>query len=47
VGPGQGAKARDVYGGGSGDEEIEGGAATFKDGDDEKKDFGKDYNEID
>jgi S-DNA-T family DNA segregation ATPase FtsK/SpoIIIE len=46
VGPGQGAKARDVYGG-TGDEEIEGGAATFNDDEDEKKDFGKDYNEID
>jgi len=44
IGPGQGAKAREVYGGV--EEEIEGGAATFTD-DDEPKDFGKDYNEID
>ncbi len=45
IGPSQGAKAREVYGGR--EEEIEGGAATFNDDDDEPKDFGKDYNEID
>jgi len=43
IGSAQGAKARDVFGGT--EEEIEGGAATFADDKDEKKGFGKDYNE--